>query len=459
MGSLDAYLNLKIRQWNKSAEKLYGWKEDEIKNHSVLELYSSNNEQDFKKIGEFFIGKKDNLQFESLHKHKNQTLFWVDVSYAPIFNKENELIAIAVIVEDISKRKEAFNALEASEGKLRSFIATTHIWIWEMDLSLQYTYSNLAEEITGYQAEELKKIRMASLAIDSIAIEEEMRTCIEVKKGWIHRLWSIKHKNGRVIWLESNGNPIFNAKGDLIGFRGTDRDITDQVNMEKSKDEFLSMVSHELRTPLTSIIGALGLLKAREEPGMPTDVKELLSLANRNAEKLLGIVNDILDVQKLQLGKLKLHLTPVVLAKVIHDATQLMQTYAMANKTKIVLGSMIPNIQVYVDYDRLLQVMLNLVSNAIKFSFTGGEIKIDMELHGENIHVSIEDWGKGVASKIQHKIFERFTQEQVGDTRLKGTGLGLNICKNLIEQMGGKIGFIAKPQVGSIFYFDLPIIK
>lgn len=228
--------------------------------------------------------------------------------------------------------------------------------------------------------------------------------------------------------------------------------------LEVSKNAFISMVSHELRTPLTSILGALKMLEKREDLN-PEEMKRLLVLANRNAEKLLWIINDILDVQKIQLGELRLNLQAILIVAPIQRAIEDLTPIMLAKQIHLVEESVLASIRVLADEKRLEQVMVKLLSNAIRFSLPNGKITVAMEIRDKNVRVSVKDQGMGIPPEFQNQIFQAFSQQAIGDTRTGGAGLGLTICKNIIEHMKGTLAFTSEPGKETVFYFELPILE
>lgn len=238
-------------------------------------------------------------------------------------------------------------------------------------------------------------------------------------------------------------------------------DIAARKKVDKLKDEFVSTVSHELRTPLTSITGALGLLVGGAVPQMPIKAMDLLVIAKNNAERLGRLVNDILDIEKLEFGKLQLDITDC-------DALQLMQQsieqnagYALKYGVQLSLNSdALANkkITVLVDADRFLQVMSNLISNAIKFSQLNGIVTVYSTIAEDLITFYVKDEGAGIPEEFRSKIFQKFAQADSSDTRKRdGTGLGLSISRVIVERMGGTIGYTTEINKGSVFFFSLPI--
>lgn len=235
------------------------------------------------------------------------------------------------------------------------------------------------------------------------------------------------------------------------------RDITERKRIETLKNEFVSVVSHELRTPLTSIRGSLGLILGGAVGTFSEKAAKLLNIANNNCERLLHLINDILDIEKIEAGKMNFHLQQINIIDLIKESIATNQPYADKYNVKVKLADSVREAWVNVDPDRLMQVMANLISNAVKFSSTGGVVIIDVQSTPYKVWVAVIDNGQGIPEEFQSRIFQKFSQADSTNTRVKGgTGLGLSICKAIIEKLEGKIGFVSKPQIGSTFYFELP---
>ncbi len=241
-------------------------------------------------------------------------------------------------------------------------------------------------------------------------------------------------------------------------FTGIVRDITERKRIEQLKSEFVSTVSHELRTPLTSIRGALGLLAGGRVGEMSTKAGEMVNIALNNSERLVRLINDILDVEKIRSGKLDFQIKELDLAEVVAEAVEANQGFALAHDTSIVHAGDLRSVRVHADRDRLAQVLANLLSNAAKFSPEGEDIEISMDITADRARVAVRDRGPGVPEEFRERLFERFTQADASDSRRNtGTGLGLNIAKAIVERMGGTIGFEDADGGGTRFFFELPV--
>ncbi|WP_298626203.1 MHYT domain-containing protein [uncultured Legionella sp.] len=268
----------------------------------------------------------------------------------------------------------------------------------------------------------------------------------------------MKYKHGGEREVVIDGQKIINSDGKNLGAVAVIHDITELKRTEKLKNEFVSIVSHELRTPLTSIRGSLGLLVSGVMGEFSEKADKLLDIANNNCERLLLLINDILDIEKIEAGKMDFQIKVYDLNHLISESIASNKMYADKFGVFIDFVPSQSAIQVHVDSSRLMQVLANLISNACKFSPKGAHITVAMRRMNSTVRVSVSDKGPGISEEFQSRIFQKFSQADSSDTRGKGgTGLGLNISKTIIEQLGGTLNFFSKPEEGSTFYFDLPV--
>ncbi|KTD50032.1 sensory box histidine kinase/response regulator [Legionella quinlivanii] len=295
-------------------------------------------------------------------------------------------------------------------------------------------------------------------SLDNQRINDNQSPLIRALRGEkIHGMeLLIQFNNGERRNVIVDGQAIKSTDDSTMGAVIAIHDITDLKETEKMKREFVSVVSHELRTPLTSIRGALGLLLGGAVGSFSEKAQRLLDIANKNCERLLLLINDILDMEKIQAGKMDFKITKINLSNLIMDSIQAIKMYGEKYNVSVRFEKSLPDIVVQVDPDRLMQVIANLLSNAIKFSPSGSEVTISMKLQGNQVRVIITDCGSGIPPEFQPRIFQQFSQADSSSTRGKGgTGLGLSISKAIIDKMGGHINFTSQPGVGSQFYFDL----
>jgi len=268
----------------------------------------------------------------------------------------------------------------------------------------------------------------------------------------------MQFKNNESREVVIDGQIIINSDGKLLGAVTVIHDVTELKKTEKLKNEFVSIVSHELRTPLTSIRGSLGLLVSGIMGEFPEKAGKLLEIANNNCERLLFLINDILDIEKIEAGKMDFQLKMIDINHLVSDSIDANKMYADKFGVSIQFIPPESSIQVLVDSGRLMQVLTNLISNACKFSPKDDKVIVDIVPDGGKVRVSISDHGAGVSNEFQSRIFQKFSQADSSATRDKsGTGLGLNISKTIIEKLGGTLDFMSTPNEGTTFYFDLPI--
>jgi signal transduction histidine kinase len=238
------------------------------------------------------------------------------------------------------------------------------------------------------------------------------------------------------------------------------RYATERKRLDRLKDEFVSTVSHELRTPLTSITGSLGLLMGKAVGVLSEPAARLLEIAHNNSQRLVRLVNDILDIEKLESGHAVFDFRKIEVRSLVEQTVESMRGYAGAHGVKVRVEAAVAVDAVRADTDRLAQVVTNLLSNAIKFSPPDGEvvIAVEKEVKGDVVRITVRDHGPGISADFRLRIFERFAQADATNARRKGgTGLGLSIAKRIIDRLGGDIGFADAPGGGTIFYVELPI--
>jgi PAS domain S-box-containing protein len=232
-------------------------------------------------------------------------------------------------------------------------------------------------------------------------------------------------------------------------------DVTERTQLEKMKQEFVAMVSHDLRQPLTSLKGAVALVAITNQEKLDQSSLETLEMAETEIDRLTKLVQDLLDLARIEAGHMQLYLAQIKIKTVIKRAVASVRTFADRNKVAIEADP--TNIELEADPDRLVQVLVNLLTNAVKFSPQNSAITISVAEDSDCVQVTIKDHGRGIPESHRAAIFERFRQVEDADAQEKGgTGLGLSICKNIVEEHGGTIGVDSEEGKGSSFWFKLP---
>ncbi|MEA2878815.1 MAG: hypothetical protein QOF14_4011 [Hyphomicrobiales bacterium] len=232
----------------------------------------------------------------------------------------------------------------------------------------------------------------------------------------------------------------------------------ERKRLERLKDEFVSTVSHELRTPLTSISGSLGLLVGQWAGKLPDSAARLLVIAHKNSERLVRLINDILDIEKMESGEVTFDMKRVEVCVLVEQAIEANRGFADGFDVRVRLDPQCKAVDVRADPDRFAQIVTNLLSNAIKFSPPGAEVVVGVETRGETVRICVRDHGHGIPAEFRPRIFEKFAQADATDARQKGgTGLGLSIVKQIVDRLDGEVGFADAPGGGTIFHVDLPV--
>ena len=383
----------------------------------------------------------------------------LDLIHSLSVGKEQTEHANQQLAESNQALSAAMAEVRASEERFRSLSAASPIGVFQTDAEGRCLYTNARwQEIAGLAPEE-------SLG-DGWNRSIHPEDCDGVLAEWLTstragREFSCEFRmltpKGESRWVHSRAAALRADSGALLGHVGTVEDITERRAVELMKDEFVSVVSHELRTPLTSIHGALGLLAGGLLGPLPEKGQRLLDIAVNNTNHLVRLVNDILDVERMKSGK-------ITMQKQVCDAAALMTQAAdemrvVAEKARITLAISPQSAQVWADPDRIVQTLTNLLSNAIKFSLPGAAVRLSTENQGDQILFQVKDQGWGIPADKLESIFGRFQQVDSSDSRKKGgTGLGLTICRNIIQQHGGRIWVESTLGKGSTFFFTLPAL-
>ncbi|HEY2289928.1 MAG TPA: response regulator [Thermoanaerobaculia bacterium] len=310
------------------------------------------------------------------------------------------------------------------------------------------------EKALGWTTEEMK----SRMSLEFIHPDDWALTRAEgqrLRLGGGSRSFEIRYrtKAGDYRWL--SWRAVASLERELI--YAIARDVEEEKRIAQMKNDFVSVVSHELRTPLTSIRGSLGLIAGGVAGELPEKARTLVEIASKSCDRLVRLINDILDVEKIESGKMGFYFAPVELAPLLQRAVEDNRAYAEGYGVGLRVTATAAGARVWGDPDRLLQVMTNLISNAVKFSSRGGTVEIATARGIGDVRISVTDHGRGISPEFRQRIFERFAQSDSSSTREKGgTGLGLSISRAIIERHHGRIGFTSEPGVATTFYCDLP---
>ena len=394
---------------------------------------------------------------ESVLRRDDGTTVPVEISLAPVLRGGSPR-GFVWVARDIRARLAAQRSLEASEERYRRLVELSLDAIVVVRDGVVVFVNPAGERLLGGKPAApvvgrtlgyflAAEGRDASLAM----VEGVLRTGIGMtahEEAWLDATGRAFDAEVVITGLDFDGQPA----AQLVV-----RDVSERTSIERMKTEFVSTVSHELRTPLTSILGSLGLVLGGVAGAMSGEARRMLELAERNGRRLLRLVNDLLDLDRLGAGRMSFHLEAIELASLVERAVDAHRGYARLFGVELRCEGELGGALVEVDGERLQQVLANLLSNAVKYAPEGSEVKISLSRVEGELEVAVSDSGPGIPEEVQPRLFERFVQADGSDTRRAGgTGLGLAISKGIIERLGGRIGFTSETGVGTTFWYRLP---
>jgi PAS domain S-box-containing protein len=410
-----------------------------------------------------FAGEAYGMPLVEICKTHSQVI--PDESYTRLSSADERLRAIILLQQkatslqtEITERKEAQDAWHASEERFRTAFAVAPVGMALTDTKGRFVQVNPAySRITGYTEQELLQKDFSSI-IHPDDYQEHVRLLLELLAGNISG-FAIEgrylKKDGSSVWVQNNVSVLRDSKGEPVNILMITEDITERKKAEERKDSFISMASHELKTPVTSLMGFTQLLKRRLK--QLADPQTLLFLDRMDAQikKLTHLITDLLDISKMQTGILPFRETTIDFDELVRETVENVQATTTTHHIDV-QGEV--HAQIYGDRDRLEQVLMNLLTNAIKYSPQADTVIVCLSRDEAQIEVAVQDFGIGIAEKYHESIFERFYQ--VTDSRqhtYPGLGIGLFIARALVERHGGRLWLESQEGEGSTFRFTLPL--
>jgi PAS domain S-box-containing protein len=328
------------------------------------------------------------------------------------------------------------------------------------------TWNRGAEVLFGYDKDEVIGKHLSILLPPERFHElEEMRAKVQISGALRDIEIRSKRKDGVMIYLSLSVSPIRDLEGKIVGFLRVAKDITEKKRYErrlkeldKMKSDFVSNVSHELRTPLTSIKGSVDNMLDGLTGSLNEKQVRYLSRIKSNTDRLSRLINDLLDLSRIEAGRVEVRPTTLPLAALAEEVAEHLKALAAEKLIRIEVPSADPSVTVWADRDKVTQVLMNLIGNAVKFTPQGGKVSVAVEKNGNDyIQISVADTGPGILPEERNRIFSKFYQvANIEKQKPKGSGLGLAISKALVEMHGGKIWMESEIGRGSTFYFTLP---
>ena len=447
---------------NKRMGELFGYSAEEMDNQPTRMFYGSEKDYDAFGVRAYpALMRGETFQAEMEMRHHDGHAIWINISGKAISPADMSLGSIWVL-EDITERKQYEEAARESAEHMQTIFDNVVDGIITIDEEgIIATFNKAAEHIFGYSEEEAVG-RNVSLLMPPPDREKHGGY---IRNYMITKIPNLLGTRRELTGLRSDGTEFpmdvalseISRKGQRM-FVGIVRDISERRRMEKMKNEFVSTVSHELRTPLTSITGALGLMAGGALGSLPEQLGPLVDIAYKNSQQLGYLINDLLDMEKIAVGKLHFDMQVQELMPLVEQAIEVNHGYGDQYHVRYVLKQRMDGARVRVDSKRFVQILSNFLSNAAKFSPAGSEVEISVKQNGGLVRVEVLDHGGGIPDEFRNRIFQKFSQADSSDTRKKGgTGLGLAISKELAERMEGGVGFESEAGKGTIFFIDLPL--
>ncbi len=454
----------RIESVNSAACRMFGYQADEMAGKHVSRLVDESERGHLATVIRGLQAGAERLEAddrEFLSVRKDGTVFEVEVLLSRlVIDGARHVIGI---VHDISGRKVLERAMRRSEALFRATFDQAMVGIVHTGLDGRFMRVNRAAcEMLGYTEREL-----LALGYREVTHPEELPISVARHKALLadpkqpfeyHTVRRFLRKDGSMLWALTSVCVIRHDDGNPDFFLTMVQDITELKRVEQMKDEFVSTVSHELRTPLTSIRGSLGLLAGDVAGPLPETARSLVLIAERGCERLIRLVNEILDTERIESGRMQFDVHAAELRPLIERAMESMEGFAQAHRVTLRMEAPDEPIVAGVDADRFIQVMTNLISNAVKFSPPGAPVEIALARTADGgARIEVRDRGPGIPTEFQPRIFLRFSQADASSAGQKGgTGLGLNIAKAIVDHLGGTIGFRPNAGAGTVFFVQLP---
>ncbi len=451
-----------ITDWNPQAQASFGWSRDEVLGHELAETIIPERDRAahrrglarFLATGEgSILGQR--LQLRALHRDGHE--FAIELTISPLQSADGW--SFNAFARDITERTAAEQLLERQRQQLLEAQVVGGFGSWEWDIvsdTIEWSdeLCRMYGLPLGSHPQGSEEAARATHPEDRALWQASVQASLQSGEPLDFEFRAVR-PDGSTLMAHSRGEVIFDAQGTPVRMVGTAQDITERHELERVKDEFTSVVSHELRTPLTSIRGSLGLLESGVLGELPAQGQRMVEIAVQNTDRLVRLINDILDIERINSGQIDMHPQSCDARELIDRACDAVTSLADAASVSVVIEA--ERLALSVDADRIIQTLTNLISNAVKFSPPDSSVHVSCSRRDAEVLFEVSDEGRGIPAEKLESIFGRFAQVDASDSREKGgTGLGLAICRSIVDQHGGRIWAHSEPGQGATFSFVLP---
>lgn len=457
-GIITVDSNGAIESINRSAEQMFGYAASNIIGRQFVMLLRECCRDAY--LDEMQNGTTNHVihpllyaECEGFGRRQDDSIFPIELAISRVTLEGRQLLIH--IVRDVTERKLADQKLRLAASVFEN--ASEGIVITDVDGTIQ-SVNPAYKAITQMREEELlgKNPRILQSGKHDQDFYERMWTSISGLGHWQGEVWN-RRKDGEIFPQWVTINAIKDSQGQTTNYVGVAWDISELKDSQQMKEEFITTISHELRTPLTSVLVSLGMLKANMQEQLPEPAQKLVAMAHSNSRRLVRLISDILDIEKIEAGKMTFQLEPLELTVLVRRVIE--DSRALAEQAQITVScqTMTSNTWIQGDADRLMQALTNLLSNAIKYSPPDKPVVVVVCEHGPMLCIEITDHGPGIPVEFHDQIFKKFAQvDRSGREEKAGTGLGLNIAKLIVQQHGGRIDFQSTPGIRTTFCIELP---
>jgi len=443
-----------IESFNCAAGGLFGYSAGEISGRPLGDLISGNKLIEGEPVQSYLLSRakeRQKLSLDQMGQRSDGSSFPMEISVSRV-QLENET-GYSCVIRDLTRQKE-----EQSNWRLahRVFTNSGEAIIVTTPERRVVAVNPAFASVTGYTVDEFVGRFSSDLHVERMQPAKAIRESINKFGRWAGEVWH-RRKDGSEYPAWMTASKIEDESGVPTHYIYIFRDISEQKRVDQMKSEFVSTVSHELRTPLTVIKGSLDLVRSGVFGSLPDKAKDLVDKASDNSARLGSLINDILDLEKIESGGMEFVKEAIPVGGLLAEAVTAYGSYAAERGVYCTIVGERIDASVLADRARIMQVLANFISNASKYSPDGAAIELSVEWCGDRIRVLVRDHGPGIPAEFQDRIFGKFAQADSSDSRAQnGTGLGLSISKLIVEAHDGEIGFTTAPDEGTTFYLVIP---
>ncbi|GGG99813.1 PAS domain-containing protein [Mucilaginibacter phyllosphaerae] len=454
--------DLMIEMANQPMYEIWGRSPQQALGKKLLKVFPELHDQPFPKMLQQVFDSGNRVAVPEIPVKINTPLgelnYIVDFAYDPLFDLNGNVEAILATVINITEQISARNELQKAKDILKQAIDSAEIGTWSVNIATdELVLSDQARKIHGLAADSNFTLRQSLKMVLPQHIEKvqnAIQHAIDTKQSFDVEYIITPFDNSKQKWLKATGKAYYDDDNNAESIAGTMIDITESKAYDQQRDDFISIASHELKTPITSLKAALQLLDRMKDNPPPNILSKLIDQSNRSMDKISTLIEDLLNLSRMNEGQLKLEKTTFTVADMLNECCNHVR---VTGKHELVLQGD-KKLQIYADEHRIDQVVVNMVNNAVKYAPNSKQIFFNIAKKGNWAKISVRDTGPGIAPEKLSHLFERYYRTDASGYQNSGLGLGLFISAEIIRKHGGEIGVDSEFGKGSTFWFTLPLL-